>query len=234
MRMNKRYYIAYGSNLSQSQMAVRCPDARVVGTALLEGWQLLFKNFATIEQNPNKHTPVLVWEISESDERHLDFYEGFPRFYGKQELTVEVYPMDGSEPCGVTAMVYTMNQGHVLSVPSHDYYQVLRDGYTDFSFPQHVLSQALVDSIGAPNAIRFLEHYGFRDPEAHRVEPNDYWNVLDLDSGLYTGTFEDGRAVTILREKGRGFSVIRPTHNGWFEKADFDENGGLEGCSYEK
>ena len=30
----KKYYIAYGSNLSVEQMAVRCPDARVVGNAL--------------------------------------------------------------------------------------------------------------------------------------------------------------------------------------------------------
>ena len=59
-------------------------------------------------------------------------------------------------------------------------------------------------------------------------------NILDLDSGLYTGTFEDGRTATILREKGSGFSIIRPARKGWFEKADFDENGGLEGVSYEK
>ncbi len=232
--MNKRYYIAYGSNLSQSQMAVRCPDARVVGTAVLDGWQLLFMTFATIERNPKKRTPVLVWEISTADERRLDIYEGYPRFYGKQELTVEVQPLEQGEPRTVTAMVYIMNEDNVFSAPSPSYYRTLKDGYTAFSFPQHVLSQALADSIGGPNAIRFLEQYGFRDPEAHRVEPNDYRNILDLDSGLYTGTFEDGRTVTILREKGSGFSVIRPAHNGWFEKADFDENGGLEGCSYEK
>ena len=60
----KKYYIAYGSNLSVEQMAVRCPDARVVGNAILYGWQLLFKGCATIEPNPERNTPVLVWEIS--------------------------------------------------------------------------------------------------------------------------------------------------------------------------
>ena len=232
--MKRKFYIAYGSNLSTEQMAIRCPDARVVGTAVLEGWQLLFKTCATIERNPKKRTPVLVWEISGSDERRLDIYEGFPRFYRKEELEVEVHPLEQGEARKLTAMVYVMNSGYDDLSPSPTYYRVLKDGYTAFSFPQHVLSQALADSIGGPNAIRFLEQYGFRDPEAHRVEPNDYRNILDLDSGLYTGTFEDGRTVTILREKGSGFSVIRPAHNGWFEKADFDENGGLEGCSYEK
>ena len=34
----KRYYIAYGSNLSVIQMAIRCPDAKVAGTAVLKDW----------------------------------------------------------------------------------------------------------------------------------------------------------------------------------------------------
>ena len=68
----KKHYIAYGSNLSMEQMAVRCPDARAVGNAILYGWQLLFNGCATIEPNPERNTPVLVWEISERDERGLD------------------------------------------------------------------------------------------------------------------------------------------------------------------
>lgn len=52
--MKKRYYIAYGSNLSREQMAFRTPDAKIAGTAILTGWQLLFKVHATIEENPKK------------------------------------------------------------------------------------------------------------------------------------------------------------------------------------
>ena len=32
----KRYYIAYGSNLSVEQMAIRCPDAKIAGMAALK------------------------------------------------------------------------------------------------------------------------------------------------------------------------------------------------------
>ena len=39
----KRYYIAYGSNLNVKQMIFRCPGARVIGTAKLEGYRLMFK-----------------------------------------------------------------------------------------------------------------------------------------------------------------------------------------------
>ena len=70
--MSKRYYIAYGSNLSTEQMRYRTPDAKIVGTAILTGWQLLFRYHATIEENPKKNTPVLVWASSAEDEKHLE------------------------------------------------------------------------------------------------------------------------------------------------------------------
>ena len=37
MKMTKKYYIAYGSNLNISQMKTRCPDAKIVGKTKLEG-----------------------------------------------------------------------------------------------------------------------------------------------------------------------------------------------------
>ena len=77
---NKKYYIAYGSNLSVEQMAQRCPDARIVGQAVLEDWELAFHGCATILPNKGKNTPVLVWEISAGDEKNLDIYEGFPHY----------------------------------------------------------------------------------------------------------------------------------------------------------
>lgn len=72
----KRYYIAYGSNLSVEQMAVRCPDAKVAGMAVLKDWKLAFKVHATIEPCGGRVVPVLVWEISGKDEKNLDRYEG--------------------------------------------------------------------------------------------------------------------------------------------------------------
>lgn len=45
--MEKRYYIAYGSNLNVRQMRMRCPHATICGTARLSGWELLFKGSKT-------------------------------------------------------------------------------------------------------------------------------------------------------------------------------------------
>lgn len=154
--MEKKYYIAYGSNLSAEQMKARTLDARIVGTAILYGWQLLFKVHATIEPNEEKNTPVLVWEISERDERNLDRYEGYPSYYYKKDLPVEVFPLDGGEPQQLTAMVYIMADGHRLAEPASFYYKVLEDGYRAFHFPVHILEQALADSVGRDKAIELL------------------------------------------------------------------------------
>ena len=45
--MNKRYYIAYGSNLNVRQMRMRCPSARIIGTSKLNDYELLFKGSKT-------------------------------------------------------------------------------------------------------------------------------------------------------------------------------------------
>lgn len=154
--MNKKYYFAYGSNLSVEQMAHRCPDAKNVGTAALLGWQLLFKGCATIEPNRKKNTPALLWEISEQDEKSLDRYEGFPSFYYKKDLDVEAFPLDGGEPVKLTAMVYIMTEKNQLAEPHPSYYKLLEDGYRAFHFPIHVLERALADSIGRKEAIAWL------------------------------------------------------------------------------
>ena len=43
----KKYYIAYGSNMDERQMAVRCRDAGLVGTGFIQGYELLFKGTLT-------------------------------------------------------------------------------------------------------------------------------------------------------------------------------------------
>ena len=75
--MSKKY-IAYGSNLSVRQMAHRCPDARIIGMAAIQDWKLVFRTHATIEPAAGRVVPVLIWEISDRDEKNLDLYEGYP------------------------------------------------------------------------------------------------------------------------------------------------------------
>ena len=147
-----RYYIAYGSNLSVEQMKHRTPDAKIVGTATLQGWRLLFKGCATIEPKEGREVPVLVWEITDSDEASLDRYEGYPTFYYKRELPVRVTPLDGGAPRELTAMVYIMDEKQPFQMPSLYYYDVLYRGYRAFGFDLNLLRQGIEDSMGSAYA----------------------------------------------------------------------------------
>ena len=45
--MEKRYYVAYGSNLNVRQMRMRCPYARIIGTSVIPNYRLMFKGSKT-------------------------------------------------------------------------------------------------------------------------------------------------------------------------------------------
>ena len=150
--MTDRYYIAYGSNLSVEQMKVRTPDAVIVGTGMLEGWQLLFRRYATIKKSEGFKVPVLVWKISEQDEKNLDVYEGYPRFYMKKEMKVAVKSLNGDDLGKITAMVYIMTKNAVKArrnnpLPNPYYYSVLDEGYNAFGFDDKILKHALNEAV---------------------------------------------------------------------------------------
>ena len=96
--------------------------------------------------------PVLVWEISEADEKNLDRYEGFPVYYYKRELPVLVTPLDGGAPRELTAMVYIMDEKQPFQMPSLYYYDVLHRGYRAFGFDLALLRQGIEDSMGSAYA----------------------------------------------------------------------------------
>ena len=142
MNMTGRRYIAYGSNLNRAQMALRCPDAKVVGTGEIKDYELLFRGnrngaVATVEPKKGESVPVLIWEIEPEDERNLDIYEGYPRLYGKVDL--EVQTEDGSE----SIMAYTMNEGHEIGKPSMRYLETITTGYLEAGFDVNRLLQSV-------------------------------------------------------------------------------------------
>lgn len=140
--METKKYIAYGSNMNLRQMEHRCPDAISVGRAWLKDHRLFFAGrsqgaVASIEPAEGYSVPVLVWEITQEDERSLDRYEGYPYFYDKQELSVDV---DGEE---VSAMVYVMTRGHVYGAPDDSYLNGIKEGYAAAGFDTAVLDEAV-------------------------------------------------------------------------------------------
>lgn len=134
-----KFYLAYGSNLNVQQMRFRCPDAKVVGTAEIPDYQLLFKgsktgSYMTIEKKKGGMVPVAVWAVSKRDELALDRYEGFPDFYYKTEMKLPVKCWESSKTKTLTAFVYIMHEDRKLGIPIHAYMRTCVQGYRDFGF----------------------------------------------------------------------------------------------------
>lgn len=145
--MEKRYYLAYGSNLNVRQMQMRCPTARMIGTATLEDYRLMFKgsktgSYLTIEPEEGCTVPVGVWEVSPRDELALDRYEGYPTFYYKKELELPITGIRTGIVRRRKAFVYIMHEDRLLSVPSSLYMRICMEGYMDFGFNYDTLWEA--------------------------------------------------------------------------------------------
>ena len=64
------YYAAYGSNINLEQMAYRCPYSHVIGKGKVLNYRLVFNFHADIIPANGVDTPVLIWEIDDSDWRN--------------------------------------------------------------------------------------------------------------------------------------------------------------------
>ena len=143
----KRLYVAYGSNLNTYQMRYRCPTARLVGTGVVRDYELQFKGckdsaFATIAPSEGGTVPVAVWELQPRDEKALDRYEGFPNYYFKQDIPVE---MKNGET--INGMVYIMNLRQDFGIPSPGYVQTVSEGYHNCRLDTAVLKNAIRQSV---------------------------------------------------------------------------------------
>ena len=150
--MEKRYYLAYGSNLNVRQMRMRCPTARMIGTATIEDYRLMFKgsktgSYLTIEPEEGCSVPVGVWEVTARDELALDRYEGYPTFYYKKELELPITGIRTGIVRQRKAFVYIMHEDRLLGVPSNFYMRVCMEGYYDFGFNCETLWEAYEYSI---------------------------------------------------------------------------------------
>lgn len=151
----KKLYVAYGSNLNIAQMALRCPTAHIYGTGLLNNWELIYRgsmtgSYATIRRRKGSAVPVVVWSIMENDEKSLDIYEGYPRFYFKQNVMVDL-------PSGKKkAMVYIMDLKRKPGRPSQRYVESIREGYISNNLDiRHCLSSHRLERPGAYSSLSF-------------------------------------------------------------------------------
>lgn len=124
-------YVAYGSNLNVQQMSYRCPGATVAFTGYLINWKLLYRgsrtgSYATVKRQKGSRVPVAVWNIDSKNEKALDLYEGYPRFYKKRNVFVQL--KNGTRK---KAMIYLLPDSATAGRPSSRYVGTVLQGYKD-------------------------------------------------------------------------------------------------------
>ena len=137
-------YFAYGSNLSQAQMGVRCPMAKGLGVAVLEGHRLSFTAFsrgwdggvADVVEAVGHKVWGFLYELTPEDLSALDAYEGYPHLYDR--LLLHVVPEVNH--AAVEAWVYFVVNKQDFVTPAAKYLAVLVECAKEFEFPREYVT----------------------------------------------------------------------------------------------
>ncbi len=129
------YYFAYASNLNKKQMGERCPGSKPIFVATLPNYKLVFAGWsrqwrggvATIMTFRGEKVLGAIYEVSESDLRRLDSYEGYPINYKRMNVTV--FDEDGNP---VEVVTYIKAGQIEVTQPSKEYLSVIQQGYRDW------------------------------------------------------------------------------------------------------
>ncbi len=132
VKMESRSYFAYGSNMGEAQMRLRCSAAVPVCTATLSGYRFIInkRGVATVVPSTESQVHGLLWSLAEADERELDQYEGVGHgTYTKDELSVMTASGDR-----ISALVYVA-ANPVEGVARPGYVEGILDAAARLSFP---------------------------------------------------------------------------------------------------
>ena len=139
--MEETLYFAYGSNINLEQMEHRCPDALLVGPVTLQNYELQFRGsgFATVAPKKDCVVHGLLWKLTPSCEQSLDRYEGYPRHYTKETMTVK--DAAGAE---IPVMAYIMAEPMCRqpALPYPRYYRAIQQGFEANGLPVESLEEA--------------------------------------------------------------------------------------------
>ena len=138
-------YFAFGSNLDVAQMRARCPQAQIVGTAVVRDWALCFTGYsairggavASLRRRPGSETPGLVYSLTTFDLYRLDGFEGCPRVYARRMLNVKLT----TSARGFSAIAYLNNDTND-GMCGRAYLNQIQSAYDRFGFDNQPLQLA--------------------------------------------------------------------------------------------
>ena len=136
-------YFAYGSNLDLAQMKVRCPSSELISKGSLSGYRLTFNRYssgwgggvADVIQGKGSEVWGLVFELSNSDLKRLDSYEGC---YNDQTSLYERWKAIINTPKGQISdvWVYTVVKKQKFVQPTLEYLLIIKDAAVRWNFPK--------------------------------------------------------------------------------------------------
>lgn len=113
-------------NTNIDQMASRCPGSVSIGRVDIPDHRLVFRGVADIEYSLGSVLQTVLWDITPECELALDMLEGYPTFYDKNYIDVEI---NGKL---YEAMIYQMVRDTLdYSHPGSYYQNMLEEGYQD-------------------------------------------------------------------------------------------------------
>ena len=138
--MPHHLYFAYGSNLNDRDLRYRCPHARPVAPARLEGWRLVFRRVADIEPAAGRVVPGALWKLSDRDLANLDRYEGVPSHYVRRSVVADT-------AAGATSPItYVMARSDPKLPPPGSYLRCIEEGYRHWALPLDELERAVQEA----------------------------------------------------------------------------------------
>lgn len=143
----KKLYVIYGRHLSKEHMRRWCPTANPIAVATLKDYQLVFQArehgfnaCANVIPAKGQEVPVVIWELSEQDERRMDINQGTGEGLRKK-VCVDI-EVNGKT---LQALIYVMDPGP-YGIPTDKYLRPIVEGYRDFDLPIKALNDAIANA----------------------------------------------------------------------------------------
>ncbi len=151
-------YIAYGSNLDEDLMKLRCPEAEIIEKGTLKGYSLSFrginnKAYLTLCKNKFSSIPIVIYNITKKDLQLLDECENYPNLYDRKKIKYQTEESNKQK-----ALAYFMSNYYQLAIPNKDYLISVLQAYIDQGFDIKYIEQALNKSLIAYGTIEYKQN----------------------------------------------------------------------------
>ncbi|KUP23088.1 gamma-glutamylcyclotransferase family protein [Paenibacillus sp. DMB5] len=170
---SRKLVASYGINMNSKEMK-RKTKGVIVGLGFIEGFELEFRTFLTIKRNSESKVPVVIWSISEEDERRLDEFEFVNNgLFQKEILKIKVAALTehadqlievNSE--GVFALAYIMNDGvEPVGQPTLEAYNLIFSAYIQNGIDITPLATALIKTWPKYDELELMKLAGYTEEE---------------------------------------------------------------------